>query len=148
VANGCEIIVLLLIDVRKKSVFTHSVPLGDLWTAGCWDCMGVDVIAAGFVFNWCFCGVGWMSESFVWMFVMVQPSQQRLDQGICESPLDNMLIVLGVGREFPFICLFKMCRRSFSGGLFSTRPSQHWLDQLTAGSTGQQCWWCWGDNFL
>ena len=49
-----------LIDVRKKSVITRSVPLGDLWLAGCWDRTGVDVIAARFgwvcpvlMFLWC-----------------------------------------------------------------------------------------------
>jgi len=47
-SNGCRIIIHQLIDVQKKSVVTHSVLLGGLWPAGCWDCTGVDVIAAGF----------------------------------------------------------------------------------------------------
>jgi len=54
-SNGCETIVLRLIDVRKK-----LVPLGDLWHGGCWDHTGVDVVAAGFgwvftvlMFSWC-----------------------------------------------------------------------------------------------
>ena len=47
--NGCETIDLRFTDVRKKSVVTRSVPLGDLWPAGCWDRTGVDVVAAGFV---------------------------------------------------------------------------------------------------
>ena len=42
------------------------------------------------------------------MFVMIQPSQRRLDQRTCESPLDNMLNVFGgVGGDFPFIYLFE-----------------------------------------
>jgi len=58
--NGCETIVLRLIDVRKKLVVTHSVPIGDYWPASCWDRTGVDVVAAGFgwvytvlMFSWC-----------------------------------------------------------------------------------------------
>jgi len=47
-SNECETIVLRLIDVRKMSVVTRSVPLGDLWPAGCWDRTGVDVVAARF----------------------------------------------------------------------------------------------------
>jgi len=40
-------------------VVTRSVPLGDLWPAGCWDRTGVDVTAAEFgwfvllMFSWC-----------------------------------------------------------------------------------------------
>jgi len=45
-SNGCETIVLQLIDVRKK--FPRSVPLWDLWPVGCWDRTGVDVVAAEF----------------------------------------------------------------------------------------------------
>ena len=48
-SNGCETIVLRLIDVRKKFVVTRSVPLGDLWPDGCWDRTGVDVTAG---FGW------------------------------------------------------------------------------------------------
>jgi len=55
-SNGCETIVLRLIDVRKKLVVTRSVPLGDLWLAGCWDRTGVDVVAAGF---------GWVCTVFM-----------------------------------------------------------------------------------
>ena len=47
-SNGCETIDLRFIDVRNKLVVTRSVPLGDLWPAGCWDQTGVDVVAAGF----------------------------------------------------------------------------------------------------
>jgi len=43
-SNGCETIIVRLIDVRKKSVVTRSVPLGDLWPACCWDRTGVDVV--------------------------------------------------------------------------------------------------------
>jgi len=39
-------------------VVTHSVRLGDLWPAGCWDRAGVDVVSGGFVLYWCFRGVG------------------------------------------------------------------------------------------
>ena len=39
---------LRFIDVRKKLVLTGSVPLGDLWPAGCWNRTGVDVVAAGY----------------------------------------------------------------------------------------------------
>ena len=59
-SNGCETIDLRLIDVRKKLVVTRSVPLGDVWPAGCWDRTGVDVVAAWFgwvcillMFLWC-----------------------------------------------------------------------------------------------
>ena len=46
------------IDRCEKEVGGHrSVSLGDLWPAGCWDCTGVDVVAAGFVLYWCFRGV-------------------------------------------------------------------------------------------
>ena len=47
-SNGYETIDLRFIDLRKKLVVTRSVPLGDLWPAGCWDRMDVDVVAAGF----------------------------------------------------------------------------------------------------
>ena len=47
-SNGCETIVLRLIDVRKKLMVTRSVPLGDLWPAGRWNHTGVNVVAAGF----------------------------------------------------------------------------------------------------
>jgi len=50
--NGCETIVLRLIDERKKLVVTRSVPLEDLWPIGCWDRTGVDVVAA--VFDWAY----------------------------------------------------------------------------------------------
>ena len=59
-SNGCETIDLRFIDVRQKSVVTRSVPLGDLWPAGCWDRTVVDVVAAEFgwvctvlMFSWC-----------------------------------------------------------------------------------------------
>ncbi|KAK2150570.1 hypothetical protein LSH36_399g00031 [Paralvinella palmiformis] len=45
---GCETIGPRVIDVRNKSAITRSVPLGDLWSGGCWDRPGVDVVAAGF----------------------------------------------------------------------------------------------------
>jgi len=57
-----------------------------------------------------------MSESFVQMFVMVQPSQRRLDQVTCESPLDNTLIVLG--GEFAFIYLFECVEGVLVGDYF------------------------------
>jgi len=104
-SNGCETIDLRFIDVRKKLVVTGSVPLGDLWPAGCWDRTGVDVVAVGFgwvwtvfTFSWCGLNVWKLCQ---WMFVMVQPSQRRLDQLACEYPLDNTLIVLGRGGISP-----------------------------------------------
>jgi len=58
-SNGCEAIVLRLIDMREKLVVTRAVTLDDLWPAGCWDRIG-DVVAAGFgwvgtvlMFSWC-----------------------------------------------------------------------------------------------
>ena len=60
----------------------------------------------------------------------------EIDQGTCEFPLDNTLIVLGGG---PLYIPFCMRGRSFSGGLFSTQPSRRRLDQVTMWeSTGQQ----------
>ena len=44
-SNGCETIVLRLVEVRKKLVVTGSVPLGDLWPPGCWDRTGVGIVA-------------------------------------------------------------------------------------------------------
>jgi len=95
-SNGCGIIVHRLIDVRKKLMVTRSVPLGDLWLAGCWDRTGVDVIAAGFglycinVFV-----VSWMCKSFVSEYLLwCSQVSGRLYPGTCGSPLDNTLIVL------------------------------------------------------
>ena len=34
-SNGCEAIVLRLIDMREKLVVTRAVTLDDLWPAGC-----------------------------------------------------------------------------------------------------------------
>ena len=47
-SNGCETIDLRFIDVRKKLVVTRSIPLDNLWPAGCWDRTGVDIVAARF----------------------------------------------------------------------------------------------------
>ena len=59
-SNGCVIIVHRLIDERNKLLVTRSLPLGELWPAGCWDRTCVDVVAAGFgwvcsilMFSWC-----------------------------------------------------------------------------------------------
>ena len=59
-SNGCETFDLRFIDVRKKLVAIRSLPLGDLWPAGCWVRTGVDVVPAGIgwictvlIFSWC-----------------------------------------------------------------------------------------------
>ena len=73
-SNGCEPVVLRLIGVRKNLLVTHSVPLGDLWLTGCWDCTGLYIVAAGFgwvctvlMFSWCFPGfrVEWVKALLV-----------------------------------------------------------------------------------
>ena len=75
------------------------------------------------------------------MFVMVQPSQRRLDQGTCESPLDNSLIVLGEGGTFPFIYLFGCV-----GGVLVGDCSR--LSQVGADWTRSICWVYWTTTLM
>ena len=78
-----------------------------------------------------------MSESFVRMFVMVQPSQRRLGQGTCESPLDNTLVGLRAG-GFPLYTYLYVWEEFYWGIILDSAKSALIGPGDYAGSTGQQ----------